>query len=157
TGKATTSEPILHDAPGHSFTLFPDLSLTPFAGPSAAPVAPPVWLEDGRLLTVLGHEVRVWDGNTGQPRTPPLRHDRFVEQATFGPAAKRLPTVRHDQARVWPPVPGQPLTPAMKHIRKVESATFSPDGRLVLTLSQFEVRVWDAATGEPVTPVLTPP
>jgi eukaryotic-like serine/threonine-protein kinase len=113
-----------------------------------------------RVLTTTGESpnppsgdnkmARVWDAETGQTITPPLRHEKYVIHASFSPDGARVVTASGDNtARVWDAVTGQPLTPALKHDGFVTCATFSPDGRWVVTASEdHTARLWDAKTGQ---------
>jgi WD40 repeat protein/serine/threonine protein kinase/tetratricopeptide (TPR) repeat protein len=101
-----------------------------------------------------GDEVRVWDADTGQPVTRPMKHvDVAVNHAEFSPDGRRLATAGEDgTARVWDADTGQPVTQPMKNGGRVRYAVFSPDGRRLLTASgDCTARVWDAGTGQPVT------
>jgi tetratricopeptide (TPR) repeat protein len=114
---------------------------------------------DGRRVLTAGDDkaARVWDAETGQPVTGPLRHDHFIWQGSFSPDGRRVLTASHDTtARVWDAATGQPVTPPMQHAGSpVYGASFSPDGRRVVTAGQDgTARVWDAATGQPVSPPL---
>lgn len=44
---------------------------------------------------------RVWDGATGLPVTPPIKHPQGILDAAFGPGAKSVVTVDHDAMRAW--------------------------------------------------------
>ncbi len=45
---------------------------------------------------------RVWDAATGQPLSPPLKHEANVYRAEFSPDGQRVVTASHDDtARVW--------------------------------------------------------
>jgi WD40 repeat protein/tetratricopeptide (TPR) repeat protein len=95
---------------------------------------------------------RVWDAQTGQPLTPPLKHARQVNYAQFSPDGKRVLTVSGEGVRLWDAQTGQPLTEPLKHAGEVNSAQFSPDGKRVVTASvDGTARVWDAQTGLPLT------
>jgi WD40 repeat protein len=105
-----------------------------------------------RIVTVSTNTARVWDAQTGQPLTEPMKHDDDVDMAQFSPDGKRIVTVSTNTARVWDAQTGQPLTEPMKHISGVNSAQFSPDGKRIVTASwDRTARVWDAQTGQPLT------
>ena len=95
---------------------------------------------------------RVWDAQTGQPLTEPLKHADLVFSAKFSSDGKRVVTASMDStARVWDAQTGQLLTEPLKHAGWVRSAQFSPDGKRVVTVSGKAARVWDAQTGQPLT------
>ena len=77
---------------------------------------------------------RVWDAQTGQPLTEPLRHASKVVSAQFSPDGKRVVTASDDRtARVWDAQTGQPLTEPLQTRRVASfSAQFSPDGKRVV-------------------------
>jgi WD40 repeat protein len=101
---------------------------------------------------------RVWDAQTGQPLTGPLKHADYVLYAQFSPDGKRVVTASRDgTARVWDAQTGQPLTEPLKHETPVEFAQFSPDGRCIVTASDDSTaRQWDARTGQPLTELFKP-
>ena len=92
---------------------------------------------------------RVWDAQSGQPLTAPLKHDGFVISAQFSADGKWIVTASRSMdeqraaARVWDAQSGQPLTEPMKHDDVVSSAQFSPDGKRIVTASGGGARVWD--------------
>ena len=96
-------------------------------------------------------EARVWDAQSGQPLTGPMRHDDAIGYAQFSPDGKRILTLSGNAAQVWDAQSGQPLTGPMKQDDKDSSAQFSPDGKSILTVSDNIARVWDAQSGKPLT------
>ena len=113
---------------------------------------------DGKRIVTAGtHTARVWDVQSSQPLTEPLKHADTVMSAQFSPDGKRIVTASYDKtARVWDAKSGQPLTAPLKHDGGVNSAQFSPDGKRIVTVSvdeggQSAVRVWDAKSGQPLT------
>ena len=97
----------------------------------------------------------MWDAQTGQPLTEPLKHDGWVTSAQFSPDGKRVVTAsgRNDvygvfsqavEARVWDAQTGQPLTEPLRHDQAI-FAQFSRDGKHVVTASRDAARVWDIA------------
>jgi WD40 repeat protein len=93
----------------------------------------------------------VWDAQTGQPLSEPLKHSGNVRSAQFSLDGKCIVTASDGGVRVWDAQTGQPLTEPMKHSGRVHSAQFSPDGRWIVTASDDDARVWDAQTGQPLT------
>lgn len=54
------------------------------------------------LTTARDHTARLWDALTGQPVTPPWKHDGPITQATFSPDGHRVLTASADgRARLW--------------------------------------------------------
>src|SRR5207237_65779 len=91
------------------------------------------------------HSARVWDAQTGQPLTKPMKHDDGVYSVQFSPDGKRIVTGSRDHtARVWDAQTGQALSEARKHDDGVGSAQFSPDNRRSVTGSRdHTARVFD--------------
>jgi tetratricopeptide (TPR) repeat protein len=116
---------------------------------------------DGRWVVTASNDqtARVWDAATGQPISPPLKHQNYVNDATFSPDGRWVVTASSDHtARVWEAATGQPISPPLKHQGIVNDAVFSPDGRWVVTASyDGTARVWEAATGGPVSAPLKHP
>jgi WD40 repeat protein len=105
---------------------------------------------DGRrVVTVSDKTARVWDADTGQALTPPLRHENLVLQASFSADGRRVVTASLDSTpRVWDAATGLLMTPPLRHEGKVLQASFSPNGSRLLTASQDKTaRIWDV-TGD---------
>ena len=124
------------------------------------PVSSARFSPDGkRIVTASNSEddvqvgsARVWDAQSGQPLTGPLKHEGEVVSAQFSPDGKGIVTASMDKtARVWDAQSGQPLTGPLKHDGEVYSAQFSPDGKRILTSSRVAARVWNVQTGQPLT------
>jgi hypothetical protein len=102
---------------------------------------------DGTRIVTASNDktARVWDAASGQPLTPPLKHESPVWHAAFSPDGTRIVTASDDKtARVWDAAGGQPLTGPLKHADEVRYAAFSPDGNRVVTASDDKTaRVWD--------------
>jgi WD40 repeat protein/Flp pilus assembly protein TadD len=95
-------------------------------------------------------EARVWDTETGEPLTPPLKHKGTVYSISFSPNGRQVVTASQDKtARIWDAVTGEPVTPPMQHEGQVRRAFFSPDGSRVVTGAERWGKVWNAVTGEP--------
>ncbi len=112
--------------------------------------------DSSRFTTASGDgTARVWNANTGEPITPPLKHAGVVS-ARFSPDGRWVATASSDgTAQVWNAATGEPRTPPLRHKKGLRSVTFSPDGRWVLTASEdYTAQVWDAATGQPSGPPL---
>jgi WD40 repeat protein/tRNA A-37 threonylcarbamoyl transferase component Bud32/tetratricopeptide (TPR) repeat protein len=96
--------------------------------------------------------VRVFEAATGEPSSPPMRHDGAVLRVSFSPDGKRLLTGSMDQtARIWNAATGTPIH-RLKHSAPVYFAAFDPSGERVTTVTRDEtVCVWHAASGKPIT------
>ncbi|HEY3857747.1 MAG TPA: serine/threonine-protein kinase [Verrucomicrobiae bacterium] len=107
---------------------------------------------DGRRIVTGSGDgtARVWDAQTGQPLTEPLKHNGEISWAQFSPDGTRIVTASRDHtARVWDALSGQPLTAPLKHEGEgFQAAQFSPDGRRIVTAAGVYAQVWDAQTGE---------
>jgi WD40 repeat protein/serine/threonine protein kinase len=92
------------------------------------------------------HAARVWDAQTGQPLTEPMRHRRTVDFAQFSPDGRRILTGSRDgTARIWNAQNGEPLT---ESLTQVGSPRFSPDGKRVLTTSAAGAPcLWNVESG----------
>ncbi len=106
--------------------------------------------DGSRFITASGDgTARVWNANTGEPITPPLKHTAGVVSARFSPDGHWVATASSDNtAQIWNAATGEPRTPPRVHKRSGSSVAFSPDECWVLTASgDYTAQVWDAATG----------
>ena len=86
---------------------------------------------------------RVWDIATGEPKTPPLKHEKAVVDISFNNTSTRVATASDDQsALVWEVATGQAVTPPLKHDASVTNVRFSPDGTRLAVVSDG-LKVWD--------------
>jgi WD40 repeat protein/tetratricopeptide (TPR) repeat protein len=101
-------------------------------------------------------EARVWDAQTGAPKTPPLRHEDGVIHACFSDDGRHVVTSSHDTtARLWDVTQRDPLVTILRHGGSVNRAAFSPDGRFVATASRDQtVYVWEVPSGNLALPAL---
>jgi WD40 repeat protein len=110
---------------------------------------------DGAQLATASSDktARIWNVQSGQPVSDPLRHDSPVGTVEFSPDGQRVVTSSRDHtAQIWDARTGQRIGQPLKHDGVVRSAVFSPEGLRVLTSSWDKtVRVWDALTGKPLT------
>jgi WD40 repeat protein len=102
-----------------------------------------------RILTVSGDSARVWDAQSRQPLTEPLKHDNMLISAQFSENGQRIVTASYDNTvRVWNAQTGQPLTNPLKQDNFVKSVQFSPDGERIVTASVGNpARVWEVRSG----------
>ena len=109
---------------------------------------------DGRLIvTATGHprgglgrgEARVWEVETGQPISPPLRHRIDLSCAAFSPDGLHIITAdQGGTARIWDAATWQ-HRPDLAHDDSITSVAFSPDGRHAVTLGGT-AKVWMPGT-----------
>src|SRR5439155_23346529 len=98
---------------------------------------------DGRQVVTSSYDgtARVWDSDTGEPMSPPLKHDDAIWPAEFSPDGQLVLTPSsHKSVRVWDTQSGQLLIGPLKHERMVWSARFSPDGLRIVS------GAWDSTT-----------
>lgn len=111
------------------------------------------WAEfspDGKWIVTASSDktARVWDAQSGRPRTEPLVHASTVHSTQFSPDGKMIVTVS-GSARVWDAQSGQLLSETTILGNTVNSARFSSDSKRILTRWADETaRVWDARSGE---------
>src|SRR5262249_47083839 len=99
---------------------------------------------DVPIINTKDYQAQVWNAETGQAISLPMRHQKGIVQAAFSPDGLRVVTGSPDgPARVWDALPGRPLTPPLPHGAEVTRAAFSPDGALVATAcADGTVRLW---------------
>ncbi len=100
---------------------------------------------------------RLWDAQTGQPLTPPMRHEGSILQAQFSHDESRIITLSNGgMTQVWNAQTGTALTSPMKHEDDIIMAEFSKDDSRLFTLVRWRVatcsgkytaRLWDARSG----------
>jgi WD40 repeat protein/tRNA A-37 threonylcarbamoyl transferase component Bud32 len=107
---------------------------------------------DGRRLATAGDDgmARVWDANTGEAITPPLRHDGPVPHVVFSADGRFLATAGGDgTARVWDLRTGKPRTGPLRHTQAVACVALNHDGsRLAAASDDGAAHLWDTATGQ---------
>ena len=103
-------------------------------------------ISDGRIEG----SVCVYDAQTGQPVTEPMKHPAPVLCATLSPDGRWMVTGSEDgSARVWDARTGQLLMEPLRHGGSVVAAKFSSDGTRVLTTSDdCTASVWDVKPGK---------
>ena len=111
---------------------------------------------DGRRVVTASADGtgRVWDAETGEPITPPLRHEDEVEMAVFSPDGKRVVTASHDHTgQIWDADDGVPVGPPLRHAAELSHVAVSSDSARVVTASRDgTAQLWDAKTGHPIGP-----
>jgi WD40 repeat protein/serine/threonine protein kinase len=112
------------------------------------------WDSLGRPAFALKTEMRVWDAGTGQALTSPMRHNSYVNCASFSPDGGWIATVSGageiaGALYLWDAATGQLLRgPLRRSGMDLFAATFSRDGQRVLVMSTGGALVWDAGTGQ---------
>jgi WD40 repeat protein/tRNA A-37 threonylcarbamoyl transferase component Bud32 len=101
---------------------------------------------DKRVATGgLNKVARVWDAETGQPLTPPLRHLGPVWDVAFSTDGRLLLTASGDKtARLWDVATGKRVGPILLHLYPVRQAVFGLDGQTVITVTDTAaaLRTW---------------
>jgi len=102
---------------------------------------------DGRRIVGVyeNNTVRVWDAESGQAVTPPLKHLAAVSSACFSHDGQRLLTAGTDGlAQIWDAETGAALEPPLRHSGPLYSAAFDTSGERVLTASaDGAARLWE--------------
>jgi WD40 repeat protein/tRNA A-37 threonylcarbamoyl transferase component Bud32 len=95
---------------------------------------------------------RVWHADTGQPISPPLRHNARVRESVFSPDGHRLVTASDDgTVHIWDAELGELASPPLVHKIGVHFAILTTNGdRLVTACSDRGARLWDVSTGNVV-------
>jgi WD40 repeat protein len=108
---------------------------------------------DGKRVATasLDRTARIWNAETGEALSAPLRHDLSVVNVHFSPDGSLLATASADgQARLWNAATGHLAAPGLRQRGPVWNAVFSPDGKLVATCSKTgAVQLYDVQ-GRPV-------
>lgn len=105
------------------------------------------------FVTQSEHEARVWESETAEPMTPPLRHRGGISRVHFDSTGRFLITSGDDAVRVWDLAREESLaalTVDEGHVSQNPSYThvgYVDQGRLLYTVGFWDVRIWDAATG----------
>jgi len=106
---------------------------------------------DSAYLLTTTHDMtaRLWETSTGEPLSPPLRHDARIWHTSFSADSRRWRTACHNGiVRTWSIARSGGPTRALPHDGVVHRLALSPDGRRAVTSCRdHTVRVWDLATG----------
>jgi WD40 repeat protein len=102
----------------------------------------------------MGNDLRVWDGDTGELRYPPVRHRDKCHDVQFSPDGRLMALASYDRSvRVQDFATGAVVAELPEHPDMLFSAGFSPDGRLLVTACRDRtIRVWDWRAGRMVCP-----
>jgi WD40 repeat protein len=111
-----------------------------------------------RIITISQDRcARVWDTETGQAVTSPLKHaeDGWLVAGQFSSDGNRVLTLSATSARVWDARSGQLLMESWKYNGHRGVAQFSQDGKYIVTASGLgpngRAQVWDALSGRTIT------
>ncbi len=101
--------------------------------------------------------VRLYDGATFLPASPPLKHPGTVATVCISPDGKLLASGdKSFSLRLWQTEDGTPCSPWLAVASPVTALAFSPDSRnLLVTTQDGSVRLWDAAAGRETRVALT--
>lgn len=104
---------------------------------------------DGKLLaTGSGQGARLWDVETGQPRSELLPHSRHVPVA-FSSDGRLFVTASQDEGlRLWVTSTGKLSETQFSPLKKIRSLALSPEGSWLAVGCGKEVWVGDLSTGE---------
>jgi WD40 repeat protein len=96
---------------------------------------------------------RVWDTETGEPRTPPLLHPNRVVQAQLSPDGRYVLTLSDGAMRVWEAATGAPLTPPLRERMEAQASAFGPEAGSVIAVGsgsegKGRIELWDLRPDE---------
>jgi WD40 repeat protein len=115
-----------------------------------------VFSPDGLTVLTGGDDgmARIWDAATGKLRFPPLKHQNFLNVASFSPDGRTILTGdANGITHLWNSATGERLGKPFPATQCSAAAAWSPDSKTVATgTNEGVVRLWDAATGKPVCP-----
>ncbi|MBL9167304.1 MAG: protein kinase [Verrucomicrobiales bacterium] len=121
---------------------------------------------DGRRILSAGEDgvLQVWEGITGQPTLPPLKHPAAVSTAYFSPDGLSIATTCSDgTARVWETATGRllagPFPENESRLKRTATAriSFTPDSRWVISAQGSKAQVREVRGGKSIGPALTLP
>src|SRR5262249_13436465 len=94
---------------------------------------------DGQTIATgsSANTARLWDVQTGQPCSEPLKHKRAIQAICFSPDGRMLATAsKDDTVRLWDAKTGQPRGKPLQHDATVESVSFNSDGSRLATQTE---------------------
>jgi WD40 repeat protein len=124
------------------------------------PLAAMAFTADGRTVATGGGarfrggagNIRLWDADTGQPRSNPLPQPGPVWAVAVSPDQTHLLAgTEKKSALIWRVSTGKAVGDPLGHAGEVSAVAFSPDGRTALTGSwDGTAQLWAVASGKPV-------
>jgi WD40 repeat protein/tetratricopeptide (TPR) repeat protein/tRNA A-37 threonylcarbamoyl transferase component Bud32 len=145
---------LLHRPEGHHVAILSNLTALNRSLPQwelLSPVRCARFSADGRRVVIgtLDGQVRVCDAATGEPVSPPLKHQGMVTSVAFRNDGKWIVSASRDKtSRVWDAETGAPIGPPLTHAEAIVQAWFNPAGDAVVTVSDDDTAVlWDLPSG----------
>ncbi|MFD0575780.1 Hsp70 family protein [Dactylosporangium darangshiense] len=110
------------------------------------------------LATDWGHDVRLWNAETGQPTGDLGGPTDGINRIRFSPDGKLVAAVGHDaMVHLWDTATQQQTgAPMQSGDKTLIGVAFSPDGKVVATGGgDYAIRLWNVATRTQIGPELT--
>jgi len=108
---------------------------------------------DGRrVFTITADEARLWDTESGQPISEPLKNDS-PGKASLSPDERQIVTVPNNVALLTDVETGKLNYTLAMQDEDIRSASFSPDGRRLMLATKNQAYVWDLSTMKRVGPL----
>ncbi|NWG16436.1 MAG: TIR domain-containing protein [Chloroflexi bacterium] len=131
--------------------------LLPFSGSTYA-LRHLAWSPDGAHIISTnwrpyGHQMRVWNAETGLSEQVLAGHTDYGAGADWSPDGARVVTASLDgTAKVWDAASGELLYTLFGHAGDLTAVAWSPDGRTIATSAEdHTLRVWNAGGNEVAT------
>jgi WD40 repeat protein len=108
---------------------------------------------DGKWLYTSAHtNMQRRDAATGDPRGPPMVHQKQIFMGALSPNGKVMATIAYDfAAHLWDTTTSKEIAPPLVHEDQLTHVAISPDNRVVVTTSNDRTaRLWDAVSGKPL-------
>ncbi|MCY2990006.1 MAG: protein kinase, partial [Planctomycetota bacterium] len=112
-----------------------------------------VFSPDRRSIATASEDgtARIWDAQTGEPLTEPLKHDKEVAAVAFSSDGRWLATASNDRTvRRWDAWTGQPVGPVLQHEGRPGAVLFACGDRLLISrTAEGLLTRWDLTTQPP--------
>lgn len=106
-------------------------------------------INDTYVLTETAEEFSLWETESGEIASHPIRNDTNIVRVALNPYASNLVTFSKDSTlRVWDIKTGEQLCKSISTPEYIYEFAFSPTGKYVAGASLYKVFVWDLYTGE---------